>query len=174
QVGELSQQLDMEPKRGMQPEAPNQGLQEELPTLRGKCEKLEKSKCHLQEEVTKLQHHLETFMLDGRQTEQCEREVEERADQEISQKLQDVSLVLQAQAACQGTSEKIRTSHLDSLRNQLEDRIRGLERALGRTKSHQPERPFQKESRQAEVHKYKELYLEEMKTRKSLTEKLER
>ncbi|NWQ72589.1 ANR26 protein, partial [Neopipo cinnamomea] len=174
QVGELSQQLDMEPKTGMQLEALNQDLQEELSTLHGKCEKLEKSKCQLQEEVTKLHHHLETNMLDGSQTEQCEREVEERAEQEISQKLQEVSLVLQAQAAYQDTLEKIRTSHFDSLRNQLEDRIRDLERALGRTKSNQEERPFQKESKQAEVDKYKELYLEEVKTSKSLAKKLER
>ncbi|XP_064495620.1 ankyrin repeat domain-containing protein 26-like [Pseudopipra pipra] len=93
--GELSQQLDMEPGTGMQLEALNQALQEELSTLLGKCETLEKSKCQLQEEVTKLHHHLETLVLDGSQREQCTGEVAEGADQERSPKLQEVSLVLQ-------------------------------------------------------------------------------
>ena len=82
--------------------------------------------------------------------------------------------LLQAQAAYQDTVEEIRSSHFDSLRNQVEDRIRDLERALGRTKRNQQERPFQKQSGQAEVDKYKELYLEEVKTRKRLAKKLER
>ncbi|XP_051626202.1 ankyrin repeat domain-containing protein 26-like isoform X2 [Manacus candei] len=172
--GELSQQLDMEPGTGMQLEALNQALQEELSTLLGKCEQLEKSKCQLQEEVTKHHHHLETLVLDGSQREQCTREVAEGADQERSAKLQEVSLVLQAQAAHQDTLEEIRTSHVDSLKKQLEDRIRDLERALGRTKSNQAERPFQKESTQAEVDKYKELYLVEAQRRKSFAKRLER
>ncbi|XP_032530346.1 ankyrin repeat domain-containing protein 26-like isoform X2 [Chiroxiphia lanceolata] len=174
EVAELSQQLDREREQCTQLEAKNQALQEELSTLRGKCENLAMDKCQLQEELAKLQHHLETNVVDRSQLEQCKREVEEQADQEIRQKLQEVNEFLQAQAAYQDTLEEIRTSHVDSLKNQLEDRIRDLERALGRRKSNQPERPFQKESTQAEVDKYKELYLVEAKTRKSLTKKLER
>ncbi|XP_027562527.1 ankyrin repeat domain-containing protein 26-like [Neopelma chrysocephalum] len=158
----------------MQLEAKNQALQEELSTLSGKCENLAMDKCQLQEELAKLRHHLETNVVDRSQLEQCKREVEEQADQEIRQKLQEVNEFLQAQAAYQDTLEEIRSSHLDSLKNQLEDRIRDLERALGRRKSNPPERPFQRESTRAEVEKYKELYLVEAKTRKSLAKKLER
>ncbi|NWU17540.1 ANR26 protein, partial [Cephalopterus ornatus] len=172
-VGELSQQLDMESKKCMQLEAKNQDLQEELSTLRGKCENLEKSKCQLKEEVAKLQHHSETNMVDRSQIEQYKREVEERAGQEIRQKLQEVNLFLQAQAASQDRLEQIRASHHTSLRNQLKDRIRDLECELDRIKNNQ-DHTFQKESTQAEVDKYKELYLEEVKTRKSLAKKLER
>ncbi|XP_050162093.1 ankyrin repeat domain-containing protein 26-like [Myiozetetes cayanensis] len=164
----------MEPKTGMQLEAQNQDLQEELSTLHGMCEQLEVDKCQLHEEVKKLHHHLKNFTLDGSQTKQCERDVEEQADKEITQKLQEVNQFLQAQAAYQDTLEKIRSSHFDSLKNQLEDRTRDLERALGRTKSNQQERPFQQESRQPAVDKYIELYLQEVKTSKSLAKKLER
>ncbi|XP_027487903.1 ankyrin repeat domain-containing protein 26-like [Corapipo altera] len=174
EVAELSQQLDRESKKCSQLEAKNQALQEELSTLRGKCEKLEMDKCQLQEELAKVQHHLETNMVDRTQLEQCKREVEKQADHEIRQKLQEVNEFLQAQATYQDRLEEIRTSHLDSLKKQLEDRIRDLERAQRRIKSNQPERPFQKESTQAEVEKYKELYLVEAKTRKSLAKKLER
>ncbi|XP_027578373.2 ankyrin repeat domain-containing protein 26-like [Pipra filicauda] len=174
EVAELSQQLDREREQCTQLEAKNQALQEELSALRGECENLALDKCQLQEELAKLHHHLETNVVDRSQLEQCKREVEEQADQEIRQKLQEVNEFLQAQAAHQDTLEEIRTSHVESLKKQLEDRIRDLERALGRTKSNQAERPFQKESTQAEVDKYKELYLVEAQRRKSLTKKLER
>ncbi|XP_032544563.1 ankyrin repeat domain-containing protein 26 isoform X10 [Chiroxiphia lanceolata] len=173
-VGELSQQLDRESKKCMQLEAKNQDLQEELSTLHGKCENLEKSKCHLKEELAKLQHHSETNLVDRSQIEQYKREVEERAGQEIRQKLQEVNLFLQAQAASQDRLEQIRASHHASLRNQLKDRIRDLECELDRIKNTQQDSTFQKESTQAEVEKYKELYLEEVKTRKGLAKKLER
>lgn len=95
QVAELSQQLDMESKKSMQLEAQNRDLREELSTLHENCEKLEKSKCQLKEEVAKLQHRLETNMVDHSQIEQYKREVDERAGQEIRQKLQEVNLFLQ-------------------------------------------------------------------------------
>lgn len=79
----------------MQLEAQNRDLREELSTLHGNCEKLEKSKCKLKEEVAKLQHHLETNMVEHSQIEQYKREVDERAGQEIRQKLQEVNLFLQ-------------------------------------------------------------------------------
>ncbi|NWV46641.1 ANR26 protein, partial [Daphoenositta chrysoptera] len=173
-VQELSQQLDMESKKSMQLEVQNRDLREELSTLHGNCEKLEKSKCQLKEELAKLQHHLETNMVDHRQIEQYKREVDERAGQEIRQKLQEVNLFLQAQAASQDRLEHIRASHHASLRNQLKDRIRDLECELDKIKNNQQESTFPKECAQAEVEKYKELYLEEVKTRRCLAKKLER
>ncbi|XP_039236943.1 ankyrin repeat domain-containing protein 26-like, partial [Pipra filicauda] len=79
-----------------------------------------------------------------------------------------------AQAASQDRLEQIRASHHASLRNQLKDRIRDLECELDRIKNTQQDSTFQKESTQAEVEKYRELYLEEVKTRKGLAKKLER
>ncbi|NXO44819.1 ANR26 protein, partial [Locustella ochotensis] len=173
-VAELSQQLDMESKKCMQLEAQNRDLREEVSTLRGNCEKLEKSKCQLKEEMAKLQHRLETNMVDHSQIEQYKREADERAGQEIRQKLQEVNLFLQAQAASQDRLEHIRASHHASLRNQLKDRIRDLECELDKIKNSQQESTFPKECAQAEAEKYKELYLEEVKTRRCLAKKLER
>ncbi|XP_009990071.1 PREDICTED: ankyrin repeat domain-containing protein 26-like, partial [Tauraco erythrolophus] len=173
-VGELSQQLEIESKKCMQLEAQNQDLQEELSTVRGNYEKLEKSKCQLKEEVANLKHRLETNMVDHSQIEQYKREMEERTGQEIRQKLQEVNLFLQSQAASQDRLEQIRASHHASLRNQLKHRIRDLECELDRIKNTQQDSIFQKESTQAEVERYKELYLEEVKIRKCLANKLER
>ncbi|KAM6420896.1 ankyrin repeat domain-containing protein 26 isoform 3-T3 [Pluvialis apricaria] len=173
-VGELSQQLEVESKKCMQLEAQNQDLREELSTMRGNHEKLEKSKCQLKEEVANLKHRLETNMMDHSQIEQYKREMEERAGQEIRQKLQEVNLFLQTQAASQDRLEQIRASHHASLRNQLKHRIRDLECELDRIKNTQQDSIFQKESTQAEVERYKELYLEEVKIRRCLANKLER
>ncbi|KFQ98127.1 Ankyrin repeat domain-containing protein 26, partial [Nipponia nippon] len=173
-VGELSQQLEAESKKCMQLEAQNQDLREELSTMRGNHEKLEKSRCQLKEEVANLKHRLETHMVDHSQIEQYKREMEERAGQEIRQKLQEVNLFLQTQAASQDRLEEIRASHHASLRNQLKHRIRDLECELDRIKNSQQDSMFQKESTQAEVEKYKELYQEEVKIRRGLANKLER
>ncbi|PKU49235.1 ankyrin repeat domain-containing protein 26 [Limosa lapponica baueri] len=173
-VGELSQQLEIESKKCMQLETQNQDLREELSTMRGNHEKLEKSKCQLKEEVANLKHRLETNMVDHSQIEQYKKEMEERAGQEIRQKLQEVNLFLQTQAASQDRLEQIRASHHASLRNQLKHRIRDLECELDRIKNTQQDSIFQKESTQAEVERYKELYLEEVKIRRCLANKLER
>ncbi|XP_008939079.1 PREDICTED: ankyrin repeat domain-containing protein 26-like, partial [Merops nubicus] len=173
-VGELSQQLETESKKCMQLEVKNQDLREELSTMHGNHEKLEKTKCQLKEEVASLKHRLETNMVDYSQMEQYKREMEERAGQEIRQKLQEVNLFLQTQAASQDRLEQIRASHHASLRNQLKHRIRDLECELDRIKNTQQDNLFQKESTQVEVERYKELYLEEVKNRRCLANKLER
>lgn len=85
-----------------------------------------------------------------------------------------VRYLLQTQAASQDRLEQTRASHLASLTNQLEQRIRDLECELDRIKNTEQDRILQKESMQAEVERYKELYLEEVKTRRLLESKLER
>ncbi|NWI17766.1 ANR26 protein, partial [Crypturellus soui] len=173
-VGELSQQLETESKKSMQLEARNQDLGDELSSMRGNQEKLEKSKCQLKEEVSNLKRHLETNIVDHNRIEQYKKEIDERAERELRQKLQEVNLFLQTQAASQDRLEQIRASHHASLRNQLKHRIRDLESELDRIKNIQQDNIFQKESTQAEVGKYKELYLEEVKNRRCLENKLER
>ncbi|KAM8811895.1 uncharacterized protein ACNFOS_015023 [Eudromia elegans] len=173
-VGELSQELEMKSKKSMQLEARNQDLEDELSSMRHNQEKMEKSKCQLKEEVSNLKRRLETSIIDHNQIEQYKKEIDERAGQELRQKLQEVNLFLQTQAASQDRLEQIRASHHASLRNQLRHRIRDLESELDRIKDIQQDNIFQKESTQAEVGKYKELYLEEVKHRRCLANKLER
>ncbi|NXU81181.1 ANR26 protein, partial [Oreotrochilus melanogaster] len=150
-VGELSQQLETESKKCMQLETQNQDLREELCSMRGSHEQLEKSKCQLKEEMTNLKHRLENSMVDHSQIEQCKKEMEERAGQEIRQILQEVNLFLQV-----WQSFMYLEWELDKIKNTQQDSI------------------SLKESTRAEVEKYKELYLEEVKTRGCLASKLER
>ncbi|NWS50286.1 ANR26 protein, partial [Probosciger aterrimus] len=180
-VGDLSQQLENESKKCIQLGAQNRSLWKELSTMRENHEKLEKSRRQLKEEVAKLKHHMETNMVDRSQTEQYKRETEERTAQEIRQKLEEVNLflqvmhyLLQTQAVSQDRLEQIRASHHASLRNQLKHKIRDLECELDRIKNTQQDGVFQQESTHAEVERYKDLYLGEVKISRRLGNKLER
>ncbi|XP_039365061.1 ankyrin repeat domain-containing protein 7 isoform X12 [Mauremys reevesii] len=174
---DLSKKLDIESKKSMQLESTNRDLREQLSSMKilhKNHEKLEKSKWQLEGEVAHLKHQVETNMMDHSQIEQYKREIEERARQEIRQKLEEVNLFLQTQAASQETLEQIRITNNASLRNQLEHRIRDLESELARIKNTQEDSVFQKQSTQTELERYKDLYLEELKIRKSLASKLDR
>ncbi|XP_043351548.1 ankyrin repeat domain-containing protein 26-like isoform X30 [Dermochelys coriacea] len=176
-IDELSKKLDIESKKSTQLESTNCDLREQLSSMKilhKNHEKLEKSKWQLEGEVATLKHQVETNMMDHSQLEQYKREIEERARQEIRQKLEEVNLFLQTQAASQETLEQIRTTNNTSLRNQLEHRIRDLESELAKIKNTQEDSVFQKQSTQTELERYKELYLEELKIRKSLASKLDR
>lgn len=82
--------------------------------------------------------------------------------------------LFQTQAAFQDFIKQSRASHHDSLTYQLKDRIRDLEYELDRIKDIQQQTTFQKQRTQAEVEKYKELYLKEVKISKCQAEELER
>lgn len=98
QIDELSKKLDIESKKSTQLESTNRDLREQLSSMKilhKNHEKLEKSKWQLEGEVATLKHQVETNMMDHSQLEQYKREIEERARQEIRQKLEEVNLFLQ-------------------------------------------------------------------------------
>ncbi|KAJ6654098.1 hypothetical protein lerEdw1_007462, partial [Lerista edwardsae] len=177
EVGELSHQLETESARCTRLESANCDLREQLSSMKllhRNHEKLEKSKLQLEEDVANLKRHVHGTLMDHSQIEQYKRDIEERARQEIRQKLEEVNLFLQRQAASQETLEQIRATNDTSLRNQLEHRIRDLESELARLKSNQQDSIFQNESSYMELERYKGLYAEELKRRKSLESKLDR
>lgn len=73
--------------------------------------------------------------------------------------------LLQAQAASQENLEQLRESSNASVRSQMELRIKDLESQLSRMKS-------QEDFDKIELEKYKQLYQEELRVRKSLSSKL--
>ncbi|XP_015270799.1 PREDICTED: ankyrin repeat domain-containing protein 26-like [Gekko japonicus] len=176
-IEELSHQLEVESTRCTQLESTNHDLQEQLSSvkiLHKDYDKLEKSKLQLENEVANLKRHVQSNMMDFNQREQYKREVEEQARQEIRQKLEEVNLFLQTQAASQETLEQIRATNNASLKNQLEHRIGDLESELARLKNSQQDNIFHRESTHTELERYKGLYLEELKIRKALGSKLDR
>ncbi|MGH0140368.1 UNVERIFIED_CONTAM: hypothetical protein FKN15_042109 [Acipenser sinensis] len=78
------------------------------------------------------------------------------------------------QAASQEALEQIKATNEATLRNQLEQRIRDLEGELSRARSTQQNSLSQRDSTQTELERYKELYSQEFKLRKSLAAKLDR
>ncbi|KAM6396249.1 ankyrin repeat domain-containing protein 26-like [Rhynochetos jubatus] len=80
----------------------------------------------------------------------------------------------ETQAASQDQLEEIRASHHTLLRHQLPHRIGDLECELDSVKNTQEDGVSQKESTPAEAERFKELYVEEVKMRRCLANKLER
>ena len=60
-----------------------------------KCEQLEKENKKLQQEVVKLKTHIELNMVEHTQVEQYKWEIEERARQDLIEKLKEVNLFFQ-------------------------------------------------------------------------------
>ncbi|XP_054844391.1 ankyrin repeat domain-containing protein 26-like [Eublepharis macularius] len=176
-IDELSHQLEVESTRCTRLESTNRDLREQLSSvkiLHKNHEKLEKSKLQLEDEVANLRRHVQSNTIDYNQREQYRREIEERARQEIRQKLEEVNLFLQTQAASQETVEQMRATNNASLKAQLEHRIGDLESELAKLKNSQQDNAFYKESTHTELERYKGLYLEELKMRKVLGSKLDR
>ncbi|KAM9682885.1 uncharacterized protein ACBT57_002204 [Dama dama] len=63
--------------------------------MQKKCEKLEKNNKKLEQEIVNLKSHIEMNMTEHSQVEQYKQEIEERARQELVEKLKEVNTVLQ-------------------------------------------------------------------------------
>ncbi|XP_072527973.1 ankyrin repeat domain-containing protein 26 isoform X2 [Salminus brasiliensis] len=176
-VDELQVQLEREASRCSRLEEVNRQLKEQLGSLKSLSrnhERLERSKRQLEEEVTGLRRQVESGLMDQSQAEQYRRETEERARQEIRHKLEEVNLFLQTQAASQEALEQIKSANEASQRTQLEQRIKELEGELSRVRSNQQDSLVQRDSSRTELERYRQLYTEELRLRKSLAAKLER
>ncbi|XP_070962282.1 ankyrin repeat domain-containing protein 26 isoform X12 [Oncorhynchus clarkii lewisi] len=176
-VDDLSVQLEKEVSRCSQLERVNGELKEKLTSLKGlgrSNERLERSKRHLEEELLGLRRQVEAGVMDQTLVDQYRQDAEERARQEIRQKLEEVNLFLQTQAASQEALEQIKAANEASLRSTLEQRIRELEGELGRAHSTQHDSMSLRDSTRTELDRYRELYTEELRLRKALAVKLER
>ncbi|XP_069315026.1 ankyrin repeat domain-containing protein 26 isoform X2 [Eulemur rufifrons] len=168
-IDDLTAELETASSKCLHLDTKNQTLRQELlsmKTVQKKCEKLQKNKTKLEQEVVNLKSQIEMNMVELGQVEQYKREIEERARQDIVEKLKEVNLFLQTQAASQENLEQLRENHIASIRSQMELRIKDLEAELSKMKTSQED--FNK----MELEKYKQLYLEELKFRKSLATKL--
>ncbi|XP_048195184.1 ankyrin repeat domain-containing protein 30A isoform X2 [Perognathus longimembris pacificus] len=167
-IDDLTAKLESASSKCLHLDKKNQFLQQELlsmKTMQNKCEKLEKNKKKLEQRIVKLKNHMENNMVENGQVEQHTREIEEKAKQDLVEKLKQVNLFLQTQAASQENLEQLRENNNASVRNQMELRIKDLEFELSKMKT-------QDNFNKVEIEKYKQLYLEEFRSRKSLSNKL--
>ncbi|KAM8980827.1 coiled-coil domain-containing protein 144A-like [Sarcophilus harrisii] len=164
-IEELKQHLEATALKCKQLKSINRSLQEELFSmkyLQNKYDNLEKNNRELEELVLYLKHNLEISKLEHSQIEQFKQEIKEEAKQEIIEKLREVNLFLQEQAASQENLEHNNTS----IRNQMECRIQELEAEISKMKnSHQ--------TYKAALESYKKSYREELKIKAS-SNKLDR
>ncbi|XP_077424488.1 ankyrin repeat domain-containing protein 26 isoform X7 [Vanacampus margaritifer] len=124
----------------------------------------------LEEEVLNLKRRVEASEVEQRQQEQYRREVEEKARQEIHHKLQEVNIFLQSQAATQEAQDQIKAANEASLRLKIQE----LESELNQARTFHHDSFSQRESTRTELERFKELYRDEQKLRKSLSADLKR
>ncbi|XP_047701042.1 ankyrin repeat domain-containing protein 26-like isoform X1 [Prionailurus viverrinus] len=165
----LTTELETTSSKYLHLDAKNQVLQESLSmrAFKEECEKLESNNKKLQQEVVKLKQFMEMNMVQRSQVEQYKQEIEERARLDIVEKLHEVNLFLQAQAAARQNLDQLRENDHASMRNQMELRIKDLESQVSTMKTSQ-------DSTKTELETYRQLYLEELKLIKSLRNKLNR
>ncbi|XP_056307637.1 ankyrin repeat domain-containing protein 26 [Danio aesculapii] len=171
-VDDLQGQLEREASRCSRLEEVNRQLKEKLKSRSRSLEQTERKQ--LEDELLSLRRQLEAGVMDQSQAEQYRRDTEERARQEIRHKLEEVNLFLQTQAASQEALEQMKAANEASQRAHLEQRIRDLEAELSRSRSVQQDSQIQRDSSQSELQRYKQLYGEELRLRKSLAAKLDR
>nr|KAF6498942.1 hypothetical protein HJG59_000716 [Molossus molossus] len=165
---DLTSKLQTASSKCLRLDEENKYLQQELLSMKAiekKCEKLQNDKKKWKQEVVNLKRHMEMNMVEFSEVQQYKQNIEERARQDVVEKLKEVNLFLQTQAASQENLEQLRENHLSSIRSQLELRIKDLESELSRMKMCQ-------DSTEKDLGKYKQLYLEELEGRKSLAMKL--
>ncbi|XP_075867275.1 ankyrin repeat domain-containing protein 26-like [Microcebus murinus] len=152
-------------------DAENQVDQEELLSMEAmqeQCEILEKENMKLEEEYLDLKNHMEQNMVDVGEVKKYREEIEERATQCVTEKLKEINVCLQAQAASEEYREQIREDHLTSIRSHMAVKIKNLESEISNMKSSQGA------FHNVEVEKYKHLYQVELEARKSFLKKVKK
>ncbi|XP_075998326.1 ankyrin repeat domain-containing protein 26 isoform X3 [Genypterus blacodes] len=170
-VDDLQGQLRKEASHCSQLERLNRELKEELVSLKNPShnnDQQERSKRQLEEEIAGARRQLES------QAEQYRREAEERARQEVLQKLGQVNLFLQSQAASQDEVDQIKAANEANLRSRLDQVTRELEKERGRARKSEQDSLSQRDTTRTELDRYHHLYDEELQRRKSLAAKLDR
>lgn len=176
-VDDLQVQLEKEASRRGHLEKVNEELKDQVASLKSlnrSSDQLERSKRQLEEEVLDLRRRMESSQVEQSHVDQYRRDAEERARQEVQQKLEQVNLFLQSQAASQEALDQIKAANEANLRSLLEQKIRELEGELGRSRTSQQESLNQRDSTRTELERYRQLYAEELRLRKSLAAKLDR
>ncbi|XP_034391748.1 ankyrin repeat domain-containing protein 36C isoform X1 [Cyclopterus lumpus] len=176
-VDDLQVELEKEGSRRSQLEKVNGDLKDQLASLKSSSsssDQLERSKRQLEEEVLDLRRRMEASQMEQSHVEQYRLDAEERARYEIKQKLEQVNIFLQSQAASQEALDQIKAANETNLRSQLEQKIRELEGELGRARTTHHDSLNQRDSTRTELERYRQLYTEELRLRKSLVAKLER
>nr|XP_011759188.1 putative coiled-coil domain-containing protein 144 N-terminal-like isoform X4 [Macaca nemestrina] len=179
-LGQIRSEVDLieaqetAPLRCLHLDAENEVLQLQqtlfsMKAIRKQCETLQKNKKQLKREVVNLKSYMERNMLECVEAEQHKLLIEEKAKKEIAEKLNEAVLTLQKQAAVsQEQLAQLREDNTTSVKTQMELTIKNLESEISRINTSSAD--FNK----TELERYKELYLEEVKVRESLSNELNR
>ncbi|XP_073882805.1 coiled-coil domain-containing protein 144A-like isoform X7 [Macaca fascicularis] len=166
---DLTEAVETASSEGLHVDAEIEVLQQSLlymKTMQEKRKILRKDQEKLEEELVNLKSHMEMNMLQCDQLEHYKQEVEEGARQEIAEQLETIDLILQTQKIAHDKLQFLTEESNATMKSQMELTIKDLEFKLYKAKTSQAD------CNTTELEKYKELYLEELKLRESLSDEL--
>ncbi|EFB26357.1 hypothetical protein PANDA_022278, partial [Ailuropoda melanoleuca] len=170
---DLTAKLETASSKCLQLDEKNQVLSQKLLSMKEiqkKCEKLEKNKKKLKQQVANLKSHARVNMAEYSRIEQYKQELDKRARLDMAEKLREVNLFLQVNLliSSQESLGQLRDSNNALINSQMELRMKDLEFELFKMKS------SQEHSNKTELEKCKQPYVEEVKDRTSLKNELKR
>ncbi|XP_074259205.1 ankyrin repeat domain-containing protein 26-like isoform X2 [Saimiri boliviensis] len=115
------------------------------------------------EELVNLESYMEMNMLEHSPLKRCEQEDEERASQETAEQLEKINQFIQTQKIAQEKLQRLREENSASMKSQMELGIKDLKFEIGKAKTSQADYST------TELEKYKQLYLEQLKLRESIS-----
>nr|XP_012619937.1 ankyrin repeat domain-containing protein 26-like isoform X2 [Microcebus murinus] len=170
-IDDLTESLVTVSSRCRYLDAKNVVYEQELLSMKAiekQCDILQKNNMKLEHELLNLQNYMEQNMVDRGQVQRYEQEIEERATQFIVEKLKEVNLFLQAQAAMEEYREQLRENYLAAISSEMEFRMKDLESEVSNMTN------AREDFHCIELEKYKQLYQLELEDRKYLSMKLKK
>ncbi|XP_056655563.1 ankyrin repeat domain-containing protein 26 [Monodelphis domestica] len=168
---DLVQQVEATSSKCIQLESTIQDLQKEVHSMKEmqkRSKKLEEDKMQLEEEIANLKHHLKIAIPECSHKELYKPEFEEKATQEIIEKLRILKVFLQKQVESEENGEQLRENFSASITNEMKQQIRNIEYELFKIKN------SCQNSAEEKLKMYRQLYHEKLKANESLSKKLER
>ncbi|XP_075849537.1 ankyrin repeat domain-containing protein 26-like [Microcebus murinus] len=168
EIDDLTESLVTVSSRCRYLDAKNVVYEQELLSMKAiekQCDILQKNNMKLEHELLNLQNYMEQNMVDRGQVQRYEQEIEERATQFIVEKLKEVNLFLQAQAAMEEYREQLRENYLAAISSEMEFRMKDLESEVSNMTN------AREDFHCIELEKYKQLYQLELEDRKYLAPK---
>ncbi|XP_021371833.1 ankyrin repeat domain-containing protein 26-like isoform X2 [Mizuhopecten yessoensis] len=171
QLSELQQQVEEEVDGKSKLQAKNLQLQSELGSLKRlqkSVEKLERSKTKMEQEYTSYKSRVENGYVDKEELDQVKKELEARYRLELNRKLDEVNSYLEDQAR---SREKLDTSR-DETDSKLKQINRKLQEETTSLRIKYEQILAQKDSKEMEAKRFRDLYESEMQWRIRLSEQL--
>ncbi|XP_023931710.1 ankyrin repeat domain-containing protein 26 isoform X2 [Lingula anatina] len=177
QLDELQSQLNEEIEQKDRYEAKTRQLQQELnalKTLEKSFAKLERTKHKMETDFNSYKNHVNQHYVDRGELQRAQQDNEMKLRQELNTKLEEVNSYLEDQARARERLDTMRNNNESQIRNEYEKTKKELMDELSKLRAGYHQTMAQKETKDLELQKYKELYENEVRLRERVATRLQK